>query len=172
MDPGFQRDLQGGCYQFQQCTRLLVRRTEGLFVWEQGLLATAEFPDIFYLSIDRPARLRPDAVRHVPLSTFLALILYLSMPPVIAYISCRVLAFSKAGRTTSGTSSLGRLRDGYGREGCVDNPCRVTGIIVVIETCGCGRLGHLNSFGSPAVLVNISVVVPVFIYNFHLVLYI
>lgn len=30
----------------------------------QDVLATTEFPDIFYLPIDHPGRLRPDAVRH------------------------------------------------------------------------------------------------------------
>jgi len=41
---------------------------------KQDLLAT-EFPDIFYLPIERPGRLRPDAVRLLPLigSTYLAL---------------------------------------------------------------------------------------------------
>ena len=32
----------------------------------QDLLATREFPDVFYLPIDRPGRLRPDAVRLLP----------------------------------------------------------------------------------------------------------
>lgn len=64
-------------------------------LWEQDLLGSREFPDVFYLPIDRPGRLRPDSVRC---SLVISVVprthsCHVSTPPVIACTSSLALAF-------------------------------------------------------------------------------
>lgn len=86
------------------------RRLRGLRMLtfpSKELLSSSEFPDIHYLPIERPGRLRPDAVSQFSSHAhfFLTSNCPTSMPRGIVCISYQVAVFSRDGPTTSGISS-------------------------------------------------------------------
>jgi len=73
-----------------------------LFV-QKLLVDRSNYPDIHYLGIDRPGRMRPDAVRNCSSEPYQYLTLLFSTQLAIVFISWWEQASWRSGHTTSGS---------------------------------------------------------------------